>query len=177
MLTEPLPRTLDVRKAAARGVSVSGSLEPRQMQRFRALVASDDGEIDVNLTFSRDEENRFLVRVVITAEVVLTCQRCLEAMSSRLSIDNTLAIVFTDEQAALLPRYLDPLVIPGEEGDLWELVEEELILALPSFSYHDTAACREKLAGYAGAPPVEPTEDRRPNPFDVLARLKPGKEH
>jgi uncharacterized protein len=147
------------------------------MQRFRALLASDDGEIDVNLTFSRDEENRFLVRVVIAAEVALTCQRCLEKMSSRLAIDSTLAIVFSDEQAAQLPRHLDPLVIAGEEADLWELVEEELILALPAFSYHDTAACREKLAGYAGGNSVEATEDRRPNPFDVLAQLKRGKEH
>ena len=30
---------------------------------------------------------------------------------------------------------------------LWDVVEDELILALPSFSYHDTGECQQILAG------------------------------
>ena len=53
MLTEPLPSTLDVRKAAARGVSVSGTLSPSDLPRFRALLADETGGIKVELAFSR----------------------------------------------------------------------------------------------------------------------------
>lgn len=176
MLTEPLPRTLDARKATARGVNISGALRPQQLPRLRALLASDEGSITVELAFLRDEENRYLVRVCVSAEVTLLCQRCLETMPSRLSSDNTLAVVWTDDQAARLPRHLDPLLVPGEECDLWDLVEDELILALPAFSYHDTVECRERLADYSAAP-TEGAAGGRPNPFGVLAQLKPGKEN
>ena len=177
MLTEPLPRTLDVRKAAVRGVRISGALEPRQLPRFRALLAGEEGHIAVELAFSRDEENRYLVQVTATAEVSVECQRCLEPMTVALSADNTLAIVWTDEQAAVLPRYLEPLVAAEEGCNLWEMVEDELILALPAYSYHDTDECRNTMAGYVGAEPEQPEERDRPNPFEVLAQLKPGSEH
>ncbi len=177
MLTEPLPRTLDVRKAAVRGVSVSGVLEPQRLQRLLELLATGEGRIEAELAFFRDEENRYLVRVSTRAEVSLICQRCLEGMTSRLASDNTLAIVWTDEQAARLPRHLDPLLVGEEECDLWELVEEELILALPAFSYHEQAQCGEQLAIYTDDGPDATTGAGRSNPFEVLAQLKPGKEH
>ena len=177
MLTEPLPSTLDVRKAAVRGVSVSGTLRPLDLQRFRPLLADDEGVIQAELTFSRDEENRYLVGVTTTADVVVTCQRCLEPVAQHLSSENTLAVVWTDEQAAHLPRYLEPLIVADEACNLWELVEDELILAMPPFSYHDTDDCKERIAGFSDPAPVDGAGEEKPNPFNVLAQLKPGNKH
>ena len=177
MLSEPLPSTLDVRKAAARGVTVSGMLSPSQLPRFRALLAGDEGAIEAKLEFSRDEESRFLVGVKTGAEVSVICQRCLEPMQRTLSCENTLAIVWSDDEARALPRYLDPLIVPEEGCNLWELVEDELILSLPAFSYHDTEECRKLLADFAGDAPEVQEEGARPNPFEVLATLKSGDEH
>ncbi len=175
MLSEPLPSMLDVRKAAVRGVSIKGSLKPLDLQRFRALLAEDAGTIEASLAFSRDEEHRYLIDLQVDAEVVVTCQRCLEPMAQALTSANRLAVVWTDDQAAHLPRHLEPL-IEGDEGcRLWDLVEDELILALPAYSYHDTEECHRFLAGFAGQPPDEQSAaEDKPNPFDVLAQLKPG---
>jgi uncharacterized protein len=59
---------------------------------------------------------------------------------------------------------------------LWEVVEDELILALPPFSYHDTEECQQILSRFNAdqAPPVETVAEDKPNPFNVLAQLKPG---
>ncbi len=176
MLSEPLPSTLDVRKAAGRGVSVRGTLKPLDLPRFRPLLATDDGTIEAMLTFTKDEENRYLIHLGITAEIVVTCQRCLEELPRSLASENRLAVVWSDEQAVHLPRYLEPLVLEEEICRLWDVVEEELILALPPFSYHDTEHCRQILADYS----VEETPEKqaaardKPNPFNVLAHLKPG---
>jgi uncharacterized protein len=176
MSTEPLPSTLDVRKAATRGVSVSGTLKPLDLQRFRSLLAADEGEINAHLTFSRDEENRYIVRVVLDALVMVICQRCLEPMQESLVSDNTLAIVLNDDQAAHLPRHLEPLIVEGESCNLRELVEDDLILALQPFSYHDTQECKKILAGFnAREPEPEGAQTNKPNPFNVLEQLKPGK--
>jgi uncharacterized protein len=174
MLTEPLPSTLDVRKAAVRGVSVSGTLRPLDLQRFRPLLAADEGAIEAELSFSRDEENRYVIRVAAEADVSVTCQRCLEPMAEHLTSENTLAVVWTDEQAAHLPRHLDPLIVAQDACSLWELVEDELILAMPPFSYHDTEECKERIAGFSDPVPEEDAAEDKPNPFNVLAQLKPG---
>jgi uncharacterized protein len=175
MLTEPLPKTLDVRKAAARGVSVQGALKPLELQRFLGLLSEEDGGISVMLQFARNEENHYLVNVVVEAEVFVECQRCLESMPLKLVAENSLAAVWTDEEARHLPRYVDPL-ITGEACDLWRLAEDELILALPAFNNHADEHCNKILAGLAQSDPSLGSEFEKPNPFDVLAQLKPGKK-
>ena len=177
MLNDPLPTTLDVRKAAVRGLGVKGVLTPLDLQRFRPLVAGDEGTIQVEMSFFRDEEHRHLVRVVVTADVSVTCQRCIEAMPAHWSSDNVLAIVWTDEQASQLPRQLDPLIVGEEPCNLWELVEDELILAMPPFSYHDTDDCRKRIAAFSDPVADEGEGGEEPNPFNVLAQLKPGNKH
>ena len=174
MLTEPLPQTLDIRKAAAREATVSGVLEPVNLPRFRELLASDAGKIEAQFTFGKDEEGRYRVQLHLEAQVEVTCQRCLEAMPETVTADNQLALVWSDEQARHLPRHLDPLIATEEACNLWELVEEELMLSLPQFSYHDTEDCNELLAGYREPPPEQGEVEDKPNPFDVLAQLKPG---
>jgi uncharacterized protein len=172
MSTEPLPSALDVRKAAARGVSISGTLKPADLPRFKAILAAEAGSIRAVLAFSRDEEDRSLTQVHVEAEVAVTCQRCLEAMPLHVEGENTLAAVWNDDQARHLPRHLDPLILSEEACNLWELVEDELILAMPPFSYHESEHCKMSMSGYAG-PAVEAEQrEQRPNPFDVLAQLK-----
>ncbi len=60
--------------------------------------------------------------------------------------------------------------------DLWQLVEEELLLALPSFNYHGDEQCGAKVGLAVAADDVEAvgadTERDRSNPFEVLAALK-----
>lgn len=173
MLTDPLPTTLDIRKAAVRGAGVSGVLKPRDLKRFRPLLAGDEGDISVEMAFSRDEDDRYLVRVQIEADVLVTCQRCLETMPEHVSSDNVVAVVWSDAEAASLPKHLEPLVVTEPTGNLWELAEDELILGLPPFSYHDTDECKRKTAAFSGPAPAEEAGEGKTSPFSVLDQLKP----
>ena len=174
MLIEPLPNLLDVRKAAVRGVSVSGVLKPADLVRMREVLAGYEGSLSATLAFSRDEENRYLIAVSVEADLSVTCQRCLEPMPLHLETENLLAVVWDDEYASKLPRSMEPLITGEGPCNLWELVEEELILGLPAFSYHEAKDCNKILAGIS-QPPEE--GGGKPNPFNVLAQLKPGNKH
>ncbi|MFT4520199.1 MAG: hypothetical protein ACI9JM_002599 [Halioglobus sp.] len=177
MLTEPLLSTLDIRKAAVRDTGVSGVLRPLDLQRFRPLLAADEGSIQAELSFSRDEEKHYLVTVEVSADIQIICQRCLEAMSEHIESTNTLAAVWTDEEAAQLPRSLDALILGDESCNLWELVEDELMLAMRPFSYHDTEECKNRIKAFSDPALEEEQGEEKPNPFNVLAQLKPTSEH
>ncbi len=175
MSKEPLIRTLDIRKAATRGVTVKGALVPGQLPRFSGLLADDSGKIEALFSFDKDQEQRLIARVQTTAEVTVSCQRCLQPLGLELAGDTTLAVVLSDEQASQLPRNIEPLLLSEPEvTDLWDVVEDELILALPAYSYHETHECRATVGEYR-APEVRETPDNaQPNPFNVLEQLKPG---
>jgi uncharacterized protein len=177
MLTEPLPTILDVRKAAVRGASITGVLKPQDLVRFRPLLGGDKGSISIDMAFSRDEQSRYLVHLAVEADIVVTCQRCLEAMPEHLSCENTLAILWTDEEAAHLPRHLDPLVVREPSCSLWDMVEDELILAIRPFSYHSTDDCKMKIAAFSEPTPQQGTGEDKPNPFNVLEQLRPSNKH
>ena len=145
------------------------------MTRFNGMLADCDGQVSAELAFAKDEENRFVLRATAQAEVRVLCQRCLEPMTLPMACSNRLAVVWTDEQAKHLPRELDPL-ISEDDCRLWEMVEDELILALPAFNYHEDPNCNEILNALDEAPADEAEPDSKPNPFEVLAQLKPGKD-
>ena len=78
-------------------------------------------------------------------------------------------------EAARLPRHLDALVETETNSDLWELVEDELILARQPFSYHNTDDCKRTTVAYADPDAIEDAGESKPNPFAVLGELKSDK--
>lgn len=174
MSNEPLPTTLDFRKAAARSAELCGVVSVETLSRFGPMLASQEGEVKAQLSFSKDDADRYLVRVVVAAEVAVICQRCLQPMQEQVESDNTLAIVWNDEQAVALPKALEPLLVDDTACDLHALVEDELILAMKPYSYHDASHCKRETREFLDPQAKPEVAQETPNPFEVLAQLKPG---
>lgn len=169
-----LPRSVEVRTLAARNVVIEGPVEVTRMPRLSSAITEAPEPAFVKCDFQRDEEGRYLASVEVVMRVVVPCQRCMGAMTVDLTSSSLLAAVWTDEQAQALPARYDPLITEGET-DLWQLVEDELLLALPPFSYHGDEQCGVKtgraistVTADVDAVPVE----EKVNPFSVLAALK-----
>ena len=77
----------------------------------------------------------------------------------------------TEEHAKNLPRYYDPLIVAGDDLELFPMVEEELILSLPIVPYHDDCSVQTSFGDVA----TTDNETDKPNPFSVLASLKADK--
>ena len=141
MPDSPLPHTVNTRKAVARAARYSGALGVQQLRSVADVLLADEGSlVRADIRFTRDDEDRQIVLVDIEAVVQLQCQRCLEPYTQAIESHSELAIVSSDEEARLLPARYEPL-LAGEETDLWEVVAEELALALPVVGYHDRGMC------------------------------------
>lgn len=122
-------------------------------------------------------ERRLLIRADTT--VWLTCQRCLEPMATPLQVDTRVRFVRGEDEAEKLDEQgeEDVMALP-RQLDLAELIEDELILALPLVPMH--AACSvpagagQPAGGEAGHDDPPPPE----HPFAALAgwRKRPAGE-
>ncbi|MFZ2989514.1 YceD family protein, partial [Ideonella sp.] len=100
----------------------------------------------------------------------LCCQRCLGPVGTEMALDRWVRFVSDEESAAALDAESEDDVLALERWmDLRELIEDELLLALPLVPRHQVCPAPLPLPSDAD---VE--ESPAPNPFAVLAKLKRG---
>lgn len=165
-----LPITIDPFKSAQRRLSCEGYIELSGFDRLRAVTEKCSGQIDVSVKFDVDEQNLVMISGNGSAPVTLTCQRCNEPFEHTLTIDFCFSPVKKPEQADELPSYYDAIELDENgEVNLHQLVEDELLLAIPLIPKHELNDCQAPADSVWGKLPEELD---KPNPFDVLKQLK-----
>jgi uncharacterized protein len=172
-LKESLPVKLDPFRFADNAIRVHGVLPVKQLARLSSSLFTDDGEVDVNLTFGVDEEGIRFVRGHYEAHLTLQCQRCMESLIYGITDDFALAIVNppkVGKEADQLPSRYDPALITDGMLHVPDMVEDELIVNLPIVPMHDSTDCRVKLPLVADSG-LSP-ELEKDNPFKVIELLR-----
>jgi len=174
LMSGALPPFLDLGQAARLDLRYSGSLAVSSLPRLVSALAGDAGRAEVELRAAPEVGGRIVVTGRIRAPLQMTCQRCLESVTLEVQTEPRLAWVKSDaEMEALSPEY-DPLLSTDGRVALADLVEDELLLALPLAPRHADGACREIRKATAQSVPAA-EEDGRKNPFADLAKLKRGR--
>jgi len=108
------------------------------------------------------------MHLTASTHVSLECQRCLKPVDVPLSIERNFLFVHGEDAAAQLDADTEDDVLAITRAlDLRELIEDELLLAMPIVPRHEV--CPEPLVV---AHDDEPANDDKPNPFAALAGLK-----
>jgi uncharacterized protein len=165
MSTEP-PDLIDPWRAADTNVALSGRLPLSGLKRLAGLLADASGEAVFELRFYRDEAQRPVVRARVGASLLARCQRCLGSVVIPVDSCILLAAVTDPDAARQLPERYDPLLAEDRLVRLPELIEDELLLALPQIPRHAPGQCSTAIG--------QPASPRRENPFAVLAQWKGG---
>lgn len=163
-----LPRHGDPRKFAQHGVVLEGYIVVSDLSRVREATENSGGEIQVWLEFKISEEKKKVVVGTARADLSLICQRCLEPVIVPVESNISLGIVWDEEGANKLPPHFEPWIANEGIADLYEMIEEELLLSLPAVAYHQEPCIDSKL--YSSGKPVEVKKEK--NPFQVLEQLK-----
>jgi uncharacterized protein len=173
LMSKHMPDFINPVRAAEGGHSVAGQLPFAKMMRLAEVVENREGSADVVLAFAIDEQGIAHVRGQVRGEVVLICQRCLEPMRLPIDIELDLGIVDSDDGARRLPERYDPLVVSGQTLSVAELVEDEILLALPAIPRHEGDACTAAMTAIPQKQDDDATSpESAANPFAVLAQLK-----
>lgn len=174
--SKPLPPHIDAVKLCQQGGRLSGDVPFARLARLAEQLCHQDGQAHVDWQFGLDEQSRKVIHGTVDAVVPLACQRCLEQVDVAVHADTSLALVWSDEQAAQLPRTLDPVLMETDVLDMFAAAEDELLLALPIVAAHAEGVCQAAPISIEETPAEPVAGEKKTNPFQVLASLKSGSD-
>lgn len=193
-MTQPIDlRALDLFALCRKGESLAGNVAVRDLPRILAETAAqapasapDEMFAYTVAGFMREEAaapgapvtRRLFLDVTVRGRIWLDCQRCLTPYTEPIDTATRFEVMESEEAADAAPMDDDEVdVIAGsKQFPLLELIEDEVLLALPVAPKHDVCpTVHESLVtGSDGEaqPEAEPEEEKRPSPFAALAGLK-----
>lgn len=166
-----IPITLEPHHSAQRQVSYDGIVQFEKLPRLREVVTGIKGEVEVKIHCKKDRQDFTVVQGTAKAHILTVCQRCNGELGLDLELEFDYSPVGIGKSSDHLPSFYD-VVEMDEEGNinLHQLVEDELMLALPIIPMHEESDCRfsEKPLSFGEIK----AEDDKPNPFEILKQLK-----
>ena len=149
----------------------TGRVPLSSFTRLAGLLADTEGEVRYEIEFGRDLSGLATVEVFAEADLPLVCQRSLERFLLPVTVRQRLGLLADESEESALPADVEPALV-GPDGALHplELVEDELILAVPAYPVKPGSA--EVEAVWTDAEAEAEDEQPRTNPFAALAALK-----
>lgn len=165
-MSNTLPDRVDVaRQVQARRV-FEGVLPLAAMRRLCGSLASSAGEVRYSVAFGKDGLGISCLDLRVEAGLPLVCQRTLEEFVYPVRIDQRLGVIAEEADEAALPEGCEPLLSADGQLAIADVIEDELILALPVVPLKPGAPLEWK-------DPLDEGGDAQPdNPFAVLGSLK-----
>ena len=146
---------IDSVEFARAGEVLDGSVPVGQLSRLADVLFDADGEMQFELKGGRDSRERFRLHLTVTRRIDLQCQRCLGKLAFPLSTRTNL-LVLTEDAGGDTGELEDLDGVPaGAAIDVWSLVEDEVLLALPLAPRHAEGDCSPAVKG-AGEPVASP---------------------
>jgi uncharacterized protein len=144
---------------ASAGAMQQGRMPLGGFPRLKDQLASDAGEVGYAIEGVLDGRGRPSLRLRVNGTLQLRCQRCLEAMPLEVAEEQLLVLAATQAEIDADPAEpsAPDRVLAGKQMALRDLVEDQLILALPYAPRH--ARC--KAAGLEDEGKVSPFADLR----------------
>jgi len=169
-MSRDFPDWFDAERAAQAERCFAGEMRLEWMPRVVDLLDSPatTDVIGFDLQARLDEQNNVCLDVRVHGAVPMTCQRTLKRYWQPIDSRSTVAIVASEREAGELPENLEPRLAAEGSIRTVELVEDELLLALPLVPRDPNS----EPIGEVEEPVGDKTETGRQNPFAELAALR-----
>lgn len=174
------PRRLDVRRFAEEGARLEATTPLRAWSRLAAEAEGRGAEEPVLWAAEGELRGPSRLRAQVWlhlqagTRLQLICQRCLTPVGVELSVDRSFRFAPDEATAAAEDEAADEDVLAESRSfDLQELVEDELLMAMPVVPRH--MVCPVAFPSAAGEQEFEAAQAQRENPFAALEKLKSGK--
>ena len=172
MSTQTPASTVSPLQMAKKNARWRGEMALSSFARLGEMLAASNS-VAVDLHFSLTDGG--ICRVVGSARVNarFECQSCLELVPGEVVATIDFRVVSSEQQARETAHSAEPFLMEGDVISVAELVEDDLLLSLPTRGCDPSGPCPNR-PGYRYAVPDEGdcSETETTNPFAVLSKLK-----
>ena len=138
-----IPERVDHRKLANQAGLIEGTLPIQCFHRLGEMLVVREGDVYLRLEFSKGDFGSTRVDGSVSTEVCTICQNCMQQFWRKISCDVALQIVADESKLERLTEDEDAIVAPDKVISVAELIEDELILAMPMIPRHEEGQCPE----------------------------------
>lgn len=167
-MSDTLPEDVDPWRMVQARREFRGTLPVAGLTRLRDSLAEPVGDVHYAITFGSDDFGTDHVHIELEATLTLTCQRLLKPFEWPMSVVQDLGLIRDEAGESALPEGFEPLLVEDGHLNLKDVIEDELILALPVVALSPGAPI-ESLPLTRSS---EPDHESAANPFAVLGQLK-----
>lgn len=121
--------------------------------------------------FGYDEQGVVTIELKVEADLPLVCQRSMQPYLEHVERRSLLGVVDDVAGQDQLPAHYEPVLVEHGRLALLELVEDELLLAVPQVPRNPAVAEVVLSTDGRQEPPKRPGEEPRQRPFSDLAEL------
>lgn len=107
-----------------------------RLERIAEYLTSSEGVVTGSVAFARDH-GRIVAEVGLQTTLALRCQRCMQPVQLPIESHSRVVLLESEAAAADVPQELETALAPEGRLPLADLVEEELLLAMPVAPRHD----------------------------------------
>ncbi|MDT8439232.1 MAG: YceD family protein [Wenzhouxiangellaceae bacterium] len=173
-MSRDFPDWVDVERAARARRRFRGRARLAWLERVLDQLDAPGAEEEIGFELNAfvDDRGQPMIDVHVSGDVPMRCQRTLVRYRQPIDGRSRIAVVATEQAIDGLPGEIEPKLVPGGRLRLLELVEDELLLALPLVPRDPASRPVTVTAGeWAADAPDE-------HPFAALAGLKgaPGQD-
>ena len=161
-----LPTIVVPKKLLKNKSALQGFFDNHQLERVNDAFCNVLGKVDVDIKLESEDKDRIRLSGTVSCELELVCQRCLNSFSYPLKIGMRTMLVDEDSMVNEKTRF-DDWPIFGDELNLLNLIQDEILLGLPTAPTCETACSENGIMSSNGE-----MQRSKSNPFEVLRQLK-----
>ena len=161
-----LPEIVVPKKLLKNKSALQGFFDNHQLERVNDAFCTVIGKVDVDIKLESEDKDRIRLSGTVSCELELVCQRCLNSFSYPLEIGMRTMLVDEDSMVNEKTSF-DDWPILGDELNLLNLIQDEILLGLPTAPTCETACSENGIMSSNGE--MQRSES---NPFEVLRQLK-----
>ncbi len=166
MTRRTLQQHVNPAELARKRARLEGVLAPAELARLCEVTLGIVADIEIELEFSRRRPGGTAVQGQVRTVISQVCQTCLDPVEISLSTTVDLLLLGSDEEIQVQPVHQDTLFYEVGAISIADLIEDDLLLALPMVPRH-SEDCLGKL-DYEAPRALEPVRKR---PFQDLGDL------
>jgi len=180
-MSREYPDFIDPWKAAEGRRSFQGTMPLKRLKRLEPMLAPEEtgkaddllarNDANFSVRFAYDEQGLVTIGIKVSGNLPLICQRSLLPYQEKIDRSSLLVVIEQVSDQDHVPESYDPILVENRRLAIQDIVEEELLLAIPQVPRNPEVGEIELSTDGGVTQPSEAGKEQSHRPFAGLAGL------